>query len=282
MSQQLSKSQVSPFDAIRQVDKAGREYWSARDLQKLLGYARWQKFEDAIERAMIACKNSNQDPGINFTRAGKPIISGKGRRQEAQDYHLTRYACYLTAMNGDPRKVEISQAQAYFAIKTREAETAQSTPQTKLHHFNEDYIKRLLINRERKVIGYWTIIEQLDALSLKYGVDLFKFNERSKIDISVGLLFMKHLKNTGFDTEGKVREIEHVVNLEVGFETGVKAYPNEWLGIFTNWCQTWYFPNHFPKYLKGKTPDGQPRISNPEQIPSILEKLVYDNKHLLH
>jgi DNA-damage-inducible protein D len=91
----------SPFDAIRRYDKIGDEYWSARDLQGLLGYAKWQKFQDAIERAKMACKNSGQDPELNFTQSGKPIITGKGRRQEAVDYHMTRYACYLVAMSGD-------------------------------------------------------------------------------------------------------------------------------------------------------------------------------------
>src|SRR5258708_24350367 len=75
MSQQISKNQVSPFDAIRQVDNTGREYWSARDLQKLLKYTRWEKFEDAIDRAMIACKNSGQDPEINFHPEVKPTLS---------------------------------------------------------------------------------------------------------------------------------------------------------------------------------------------------------------
>src|SRR5690349_11993973 len=85
----------SPFDAIRQYDQMGNEYWSARDLQILLGYAKWQKFEDTIQRAIKACENSGNDPEINFTRSGKPIITGKGRRQEARDYHMSRYACYL-------------------------------------------------------------------------------------------------------------------------------------------------------------------------------------------
>lgn len=111
-----------PFDAIKQIDKDGREFWSGRDLQGLLGYAKWQDFDNAIERATFACRNSGYDPEANFTDAHKPIISGKGRKQNVKDYHLTRYACYLVAMNGDPRKPEIAAAQTYFAIKAREAE----------------------------------------------------------------------------------------------------------------------------------------------------------------
>lgn len=115
-------NQSSPFNSTRQTDTNGREFWSARDLQKPLGYVEWRKFEDAIQRAEIACKNSGSEPSDHFVIAAKPIKGGKGSVQNVQDYHLTRYGCYLTAMNGDPRKPEIAAAQAYFAIKTREAE----------------------------------------------------------------------------------------------------------------------------------------------------------------
>lgn len=115
-------NQSTPFNSTRQTDNNGREFWSARDLQKPLGYVEWRKFEDAIQRAEIACKNSGSEPSDHFVIAAKPIKGGKGSVQNVQDYHLTRYGCYLTAMNGDPRKPEIAAAQAYFAIKTREAE----------------------------------------------------------------------------------------------------------------------------------------------------------------
>jgi hypothetical protein len=110
----------SPFDSIKRIDREGCEYWMARELMKLLGYVKWQRFEDAIERSKISLKNSNGNPDEHFTHL-PGAVSGKGRFGD--NYKLSRYAAYLLAMNGDPRKPEIAQAQSYFVVKTREAET---------------------------------------------------------------------------------------------------------------------------------------------------------------
>lgn len=110
----------SPFDAIRHVDEQGGEFWYARELQPLLGYSVWRDFANAIGRAKVACSNSGADPDQHFADARK--INDQGYK--AEDYRLTRYAAYLAAMNSDPRKAPIAKAQTYFAIKTREAETA--------------------------------------------------------------------------------------------------------------------------------------------------------------
>jgi DNA-damage-inducible protein D len=112
------------FDELRQTNQFGAEYWSARDLQPLLGYTQWRRFEDAIKRAITSCQQSGNDPGHHFAGAGKPIVGGKGAIQQAVDYHLSRFACYLIAQNGDPRKPEIANAQKYFAIQTRRQEVS--------------------------------------------------------------------------------------------------------------------------------------------------------------
>ena len=113
---------ASPFDAIKRIDENG-EWWSARELMPLLGYRQWRRFEDAVDRARVACSNSGQDADQHACRLRQ--ASG---RTERIDFRLTRYAAYLVAMNGDPRKVEIAKAQTYFAVKTREAEIEMDLP----------------------------------------------------------------------------------------------------------------------------------------------------------
>lgn len=106
------------FDSIKQTNPYGQEYWSARDLAPLLGYNKWQRFEDAIQRAKIACEQSGNIVAGHFTGAGKSSPMPRGGEREIKDYFLSRFACYLIAQNGDPRKPEIAAAQAYFAVST--------------------------------------------------------------------------------------------------------------------------------------------------------------------
>ncbi|MEM6398672.1 MAG: BRO family protein [Cyanobacteria bacterium P01_A01_bin.68] len=117
-----SNENASPFDQIMQIDELGVEYWLARQLQPLLGYSKWQRFEETIERAKLACQNSGYEIKDHFTISGNLVKRRQGGGSKQSDYKLSRYACYLTAMNGDPRKPEISAAQTYFVVKTREAE----------------------------------------------------------------------------------------------------------------------------------------------------------------
>jgi DNA-damage-inducible protein D len=98
------------------------EFWSARALQSLLGYSRWRRFEEAIARAKISCETSGNNPEYHFAGAGKMIAIGKSAQRETGDFHLSRFACYLIAQNGDPRKAEIANAQRYFAIQARRQE----------------------------------------------------------------------------------------------------------------------------------------------------------------
>ena len=110
------------FEELKLTNEYGAEYWSARDLQPLLGYSQWRRFEDAVKRAMTSCEASGNSAEHHFAGAGKPITGGKGAVQVVDDYQLSRFACYLIAQNGDPRKPEIAQAQKYFAVQARRQE----------------------------------------------------------------------------------------------------------------------------------------------------------------
>lgn len=115
------------FDAIVQSIKSDDgseevEVWFARDLQKVLGYIRWENFQVAIRRAIESCNQQKINVDDHFREVTKMIALAKGAHRDITDYMLTRYACYLIAQNGDPKKEEVAFAQGYFAVQTRKAE----------------------------------------------------------------------------------------------------------------------------------------------------------------
>ena len=112
------------FDQLAQThpEDESLEFWFARDIQKSLGYARWENFITPIQRAIESCKTTGYDPEHHFRGVTKMVTLGSGAVRSIEDFMLTRYACYLIAQNGDPRKEPIAFAQSYFALQTRKQE----------------------------------------------------------------------------------------------------------------------------------------------------------------
>ena len=113
------------FENIKHIDDRGNEYWFARELQNILGYNQWRSINDLIERAKVACQESKYNIDDHFAVQRKMIKLAKGATRNVIDYKLTRYACYLIVMNGNPKKEIIALGQTYFAIQTRKQELAE-------------------------------------------------------------------------------------------------------------------------------------------------------------
>ena len=168
------KSPHKSFESIKKIDENGIEFLEARELMPILGYKEWRKFSSVIEKAKESCSKSGQTVGNHFVGADKMIKIATNTSNEAlrsiRDFKLSRYACYLIAQNGDPRKKEIANAQTYFAIQTRKQEIFQSLDQ------NE---QRLFLRGEVK-----THNKELNSTAYKAGVKNFgKFNDAGYIGL---------------------------------------------------------------------------------------------------
>ena len=139
---ELVKYSEQTFESIKHINEYGEEYWLARELQPVLEYVQWRNFAEAVERAKLACKNSGFSIEDHFADVSKTIEMPKGAHKDLPDYMLSRYACYLIVMNGDPRKEVIAIGQTYFAVKTRQQELIDNYEQ-----LSEDQ-KRLAIRNE--------------------------------------------------------------------------------------------------------------------------------------
>lgn len=134
----------SKFEQIKKVNEIGQEYWSARELQEVLEYTKWDKFLNVIEKAKIACNNSGIDAENHFPQMEKLVEIGSGAIREIKDIHLSRYACYLIVQNADSSKEVIAIGQTYFAIQTRKQEVFEEN----FNQLNNEEEKRIFLRKE--------------------------------------------------------------------------------------------------------------------------------------
>jgi DNA-damage-inducible protein D len=180
MNDQPTTPRISPFDAIHRVDEQGKEYWSARELGKLLGYGEYRFFKNAIQKAEEACKQSQQDVSDHFVHTHGMVSIGSGAKRKVEDVRLTRYACYLLVENADPEKPIVALGQTYFAVQTRRQELTDE-----LAALPEEQ-KRLILRSEMAIFN-----QQLNEAAQRAGVmtaeDFSTFTDHGYIGLYGGL-----------------------------------------------------------------------------------------------
>ena len=168
------------FENIKHTDENGTEFWYARELQKALEYTEYGKFLPVIEKAVEACRKTGFDEGNHFAHVSEMVRIGSGAERKMDSYKLSRYACYLIVMNGDPRKEVIALGQTYFAVKTRQKEISDAATQ-----LSEDE-KRLAIRDEVTVRNKF-LASSAKAAGVETPVDYAVFQNRGYQGLYNGL-----------------------------------------------------------------------------------------------
>ncbi|WP_085579286.1 MULTISPECIES: DNA damage-inducible protein D [unclassified Pseudomonas] len=174
--------QHQSFEEIRHLSDEDGEYWSARELAPLLEYREWRNFENVIGKAVQACELSHHPVGNHFVETTKMVSLGSGAQRELKDFHLSRYACYLTVQNGDPAKSVIAAGQTYFAVQTRRQELSDDASFQALR----DDQKRLLLRNELREHNK-QLVEAAQQAGVESGLDFAVFQNHGYQGLYGGL-----------------------------------------------------------------------------------------------
>lgn len=206
MNNEIARYSEETFESIKHVDEYGYEFWYARELQRVLEYTQWRRFADAIERAKLACSNSGYSASEHFADAGKSSPMPHGGVRILEDYRLSRYACYLIVMNGDPRKEVIAVGQTYFAVKTRQQEL--------IDHYDElsEDQKRLAIRKEM-IAHNKSLAEAAQMAGVEAGRDFAIFQNKGYQGLYGGLGVKEIHERKGLKKNEKI--LDHMGSTEL-------------------------------------------------------------------
>jgi len=180
------KALIDTFDAIKKLSPTGVDYWMARDLQMVLEYTNWDNFVNVIERAKMACRGAGVDANNHFLASEKMVGLGSGAQRGVVDYFLSRYACYLIAMNGDSTKQPVAVAQNYFAVQTRRQELDDEQKQlgkrVELRNRVTNANKALNAAAKQAGVQNYGLFHDAGYRGLYGGIGLAEIKQRKKIE----------------------------------------------------------------------------------------------------
>lgn len=247
---------TSPFDGIMHTDPDGVQWWSARELMPLLGYKSWRRMLEAVHRAKLSCRNTGHDDASIFDHDdATPDVVGRPR----VDVRMTRYGCYLVAMNGDPGKPEIAAAQSYFALATRAAELGEAATAEVPYHKKPwfERFKLTVLPHIRYVNLHYpdgcTVLTALNSWFTELEDELirhlFEPKPSDRPDVSVGLCWANYRRGRGLPPAERLAPL-WLPGQRISVD--LLVYPIEEAGDILRWFNRVYAPEKLPAYLAHK------------------------------